>query len=53
MSGTFTGEGLSFRVGMKIVEMLRDGNYYGEQGTFAKHHALFREQAKALMERRP
>jgi 4-aminobutyrate aminotransferase-like enzyme len=53
LSGTFTGEGVSFRVGMKVLEMLRDGNFYGESGSFARHHALFREQAAALIARHP
>lgn len=53
LSGTFTGEGLSFRVGQRIVERLRDGNYYGEQGHIAKHQALFRQHANALMAKHP
>jgi 4-aminobutyrate aminotransferase-like enzyme len=53
LSGTFTGEGVSFRVGTRIIERLRDGDFYGEQGAFAKHHALFRQHAKALIAKHP
>ncbi len=55
LSGTFTGEGSSFRAGRRIVEKLRDGaaTYYGEQGLFARHHAAFREQVRALAARHP
>ena len=53
LSGTFTGEGVSFRVGQRILERLRDGNFYGENGSFKRHHALFREQVKALAARHP
>ncbi len=53
LSGTFTGEGLSFRVGQRIIERLRDGDYYGDDGRFARHHALFREHAKGLIGRHP
>jgi 4-aminobutyrate aminotransferase-like enzyme len=55
LSGTFTGEGPTFRVGRRIIEKLRDGapTFYGEQGTFAKHHAAFREQVKALAAKHP
>lgn len=53
LSATFTGEGPSFRVGQRIVEMLRDGGYYGPKGTIARHHGLFREQVRALAARHP
>ena len=53
LSGTFTGEGVSFRSGIKVIEMLRDGNFYGESGDFAKHHALFRQHATALIAKLP
>lgn len=53
LSGTFTGETSTFRVGQRIVERLRDGNFYGDNGVFAKHHAAFREQVKALAARHP
>jgi len=53
LSGTFTGEGLSFRVGQRIMERLRDGNYYGDNGSIARHHHLFREQVHAMAARHP
>ena len=53
LSGTFTGEGSSFRIGRRVIERLRDGDFYGEQGAFARHHAIFREHAKALVAKRP
>jgi 4-aminobutyrate aminotransferase-like enzyme len=55
LSGTFTGESPTFRVGRRIIEKLRDGSstFYGESGSFAKHHAAFREQVKALAARHP
>ncbi len=53
LSGTFTGEGSSFRIGRRVIERLRDGDFYGDQGAFARHHAIFREQAKALIAKRP
>ncbi len=53
LSGTFTGEGGSFRVGTRVIERLRDGRYYGEDGLIAAHHAAFRKHAAALIAKRP
>lgn len=53
LSGTFTGEGVSFRVGTRIIERLRDGAYYGDTGEFARHHQVFRRHARDLMARHP
>lgn len=53
LSGTFVGEGVSFRVGQRIVERLRDGTFYGPDGTINRHHALFRQQVHALASRHP
>ena len=53
LSGTFTGEGVSFRVGRRVIERLRDGDFYGPTGSFAQHHALFREHAIALVDKHP
>jgi 4-aminobutyrate aminotransferase-like enzyme len=53
LSGTFLGEGVSFRIGQRIVERLRDGDFYGPKGRFARHHAAFLHQVKALAARRP
>jgi 4-aminobutyrate aminotransferase-like enzyme len=53
LSGTFTGETVSFRVGRRVIERLRDGSYYGDDGAFARHHAAFRRHASALIARHP
>lgn len=53
LSGTFTGESLSFRVGQRVIERLRDGDFYGPEGKFAKHHRMFREQVAALAAKHP
>ena len=58
LSGTFTGEGGSFRVGTRVLERLGSGSIngqpiYGEQGLFAQHHAAFSREVKALAARRP
>ena len=53
LSGTFTGEGVSFRVGRRIIERLRDGNYYGERGLIAQHEQAFRTHMRALIEKHP
>src|SRR5690606_35730879 len=50
LSGTFSGEGVSFRVGRRILEKLDEGDYYVDapRGRIARHHKLFREQVEAL-----
>lgn len=53
LSGTFTGEGLSFRVGQRIVERLRDGGFYGDNGVIARHEAAFKAQTVALINKHP
>jgi 4-aminobutyrate aminotransferase-like enzyme len=57
LSGTFTGEGVSFRVGRRVIERLRDGTYYdvpgGDPGLMSRHHAAFREHVKALIAKHP
>jgi 4-aminobutyrate aminotransferase-like enzyme len=53
LSGTFTGEGVSFRVGQRVLERLRDGDYYGENGLMSRHHAAFRMHAEALIAKHP
>lgn len=53
LSGTFTGESVSFRVGRRIIERLRDGDAYGEDGRHARHHRLFVEQVRALAKKHP
>lgn len=53
LSGTFTGEGSSFRVGSRVITKLRDGNFYGDQGLFAQHHAAFRSHIASLIAKHP
>jgi 4-aminobutyrate aminotransferase-like enzyme len=53
LSGTFLGEGVSFRVGQRVLERLRDGTYYGENGSIARHHAIFRKHVKELAAKHP
>lgn len=53
LSGTFLGEGPSFRVGNRVVERLRDGGYYGPSGSIVRHHALFRKHAETLAAKHP
>jgi len=53
LSGTFTGEGPAFRVGRRIIERLRDGNYYGDNGTIARHQQAFRTEMGKLMAKFP
>jgi 4-aminobutyrate aminotransferase-like enzyme len=53
LSGTFVGEGPSFRVGQRIIERLRDGTYYGDGGSIVRHHTLFRQHANALAAKHP
>jgi acetylornithine aminotransferase len=58
LSGTFTGESSSFRVGTRVLQRLAEGQsgpnaFYGDNGSFAKHHALFRQHAAALIAKHP
>ncbi|MFO0375554.1 MAG: aminotransferase class III-fold pyridoxal phosphate-dependent enzyme [bacterium] len=53
LSGTFTGGPALFATGTRVLERLRDGNFYGPDGAFARHHALFRQHAKALAAKHP
>ena len=55
LSGTFTGEGSSFRAGTRVLERLADpaNNYYGDSGLFAQHHKHFRTHAQALIQKHP
>lgn len=53
LSGTFTGNTSDFTVGNLLIDTLASGGFYGESGKFAGHHALFREQVKALAAKHP
>jgi len=53
LSGTFVGSGSLFAGGTRVLERLRDGDFYGPDGSFAKHHALFRKHVKDLAAKHP
>ncbi len=53
LSGTFTGEGVTFRIGRRIIERLAEGDGYGPNGAHAKHHAAFCEQVRAIAGKHP
>ncbi len=53
LSGTFTGGSIPFAVGQRVIERLRDGDYYGPQGRIARHHAAFSKHVKALAAKHP
>ena len=53
LSGTFTGSATDFAVGTRMLEMLEDGGYYGDDGLIARHHKAFREQVDALAKKHP
>jgi acetylornithine aminotransferase len=49
LSGTFIGSTAGFRVGASIIERLRDGGYYGEDGRIGQLHTHFRTRAEAMV----
>ncbi len=53
LSGTFSGETQSFRVGRRILERLDEPGRYGPDGLHAKHHKLFTEQVRNLAAKHP
>lgn len=53
LSGTFTSSTPAFTIGTRVLERLRDGEYYGKDGTIARHHAAFAAQVRSLAARRP
>jgi len=53
LSGTFMGVGGAFAVGNRVLERLRDGDFYGDDGVNARHHRAFREQVKRLAAKHP
>jgi len=53
LSGTFIGSTVGLRVGRRILERLRDGEYYGDDGSNAKHFTLFAERVRALAAKHP
>lgn len=53
LSGTFTSSGPAFRMGTRVIQRLRDGGYYGDDGRIARHHRLFAEGIRAIAARHP
>lgn len=53
LSATFLGDGPSFHVGLRVLQRLREGNYYGPGGTIEAHHAEFRRGVAELVRRHP
>ena len=53
LSGTFVGGPVPFAAGTRVLERLRDGDFYGPDGKFAKHHAIFRRYMKELAAKHP
>ncbi len=53
LSGTFISSTVGLRVGRRVLERLRDGDYYGEGGSNARHHRIFTERVTALAQKHP
>ncbi|MEC9373810.1 MAG: aminotransferase class III-fold pyridoxal phosphate-dependent enzyme [Planctomycetota bacterium] len=53
LSGTFLGSSVGLNVGRRMIERLREGDYYGENGRIAKHHRIFAEHVKTLAAKHP
>lgn len=53
LSGTFTGSSQDFSTGTRILEMLRDGDLYGESGQLAHHYGQFEKHARDLAKKHP
>lgn len=53
LSGTFISGTVEIEVGQRVLERLRDNGHYGPNGRNAQLQQVFREQAAALVKRRP
>lgn len=53
LSGTFIGSTIGLNVGRRILERLRDGDYYGSAGRNHQLHQAFRERARRLVDAHP
>jgi len=51
LSGTFIGGAVELQVGKRVIERLRDGGYYGNDGKIARLQQAFRQNAKAFSEK--
>jgi 4-aminobutyrate aminotransferase-like enzyme len=53
LSGTFSSSVSAYHVGLRALEIMRDGGYYGPSGRNAMLHAAFREHAERLVKANP
>ncbi len=53
LSGTFLGGTMELGVGRRIIERLRDGDYYGPTGTIRAHHDAFAKHVRDLAKKHP
>jgi 4-aminobutyrate aminotransferase-like enzyme len=53
LSGTFTSSTPAFNMGIRAIERLRDGGYYGEKGSNARHFAAFSQGIRAIAAKHP
>lgn len=53
LSATFLGSTDALRVGRRVVERLRDGDFYGPTGRNARHHDLFVKHCRAFIAKHP
>ncbi len=57
LSATFMGSSGALNVGRRVLERLRDGDFYtapdGTPGRIAKHHKMFRDHVGALIGKHP
>lgn len=53
LSGTFLGNAVALRVGRRIIERLRDGDYYGPDGRIRRHHEIFTQHVRAIARKHP
>ncbi len=53
LSGTFTSSTVAFRQGTRVLQRLDEGNNYGPQGAFSRHHAAFSKGIRDIAARNP
>jgi 4-aminobutyrate aminotransferase-like enzyme len=53
LSGTFLGSTVAVNVGRRMLERLREGGYYGDNGVIAEHFKAFTQRANALAKKHP
>ncbi|MBL0927539.1 MAG: aminotransferase class III-fold pyridoxal phosphate-dependent enzyme [Phycisphaerales bacterium] len=53
LSATFLGSTDALYTGRRVIERLRDGPYYGDNGSIRRHHQHFAAQVRALAAKHP